>query len=54
MSDIGKFFHENGYYFAKGVYSPEEITAMENDFDRVVDQLLKKRRERQRALGWQN
>ena len=41
MSEIGKFFHENGYYFAKGVYAPEEITTMENDFDRVVDQLLK-------------
>ena len=41
MSDIGKFFQENGYYFAKGVYSSEEINAMENDFDRIVDQLLK-------------
>ena len=41
MSDIGKFFHENGYYFAKRVYSPEEINLMEYDFDRVVDQLLK-------------
>ena len=41
MSDIGKFFHENGYYFAKGIYSAEEIQAMESDFDRVVDQLLK-------------
>ena len=41
MSEVGKFFHENGYYFAKGVYSPEEIKLMENDFDRVVDQLLK-------------
>lgn len=41
MSEIGKFFHENGYYFAKGVYSAEEIKVMESDFDRVVDQLLK-------------
>lgn len=41
MSDIGQFFHENGYYFAKGVYSSEEINVMENDFDRVVDQLVK-------------
>lgn len=41
MSDIGQFFHENGYYFAKGVYSTEEINVMENDFDRVVDQLVK-------------
>lgn len=41
MSAIGKFFDENGYYFAKGVYSPDEIKTMEHDFDRVVDQLLK-------------
>lgn len=41
MSDISKFFDENGYYFAKGVYSPEEVNSMEHDFDRVVDQLLK-------------
>ncbi len=41
MADIGKFFQENGYYFAKGVYSPEELKLMEHDFDRVVDQLLK-------------
>lgn len=40
MSDIGKFFHENGYYFAKGVYSPQEVEAMEHDFDRGVAQLL--------------
>ena len=41
MSDIGKFFGENGYYFAKGIYSAEEVKVMESDFDRVVDQLLK-------------
>ncbi len=41
MSDIGQFFQENGYYFAKGVYSPEEVKLMEHDFDRVVDRLVK-------------
>ena len=41
MSDIGQFFQENGYYFAKGVYSPQEVNLMEHDFDRVVDQLVK-------------
>ena len=41
MSEIGKFFDENGYYFAKGVYSDNQIKSMEHDFDRVVDQLLK-------------
>lgn len=41
MSDIGQFFHENGYYFAKGVYTHQEVKIMEHDFDRVVDQLVK-------------
>ena len=41
MSEIGKFFDENGYFFAKGVYSHDEIKTMEYDFDRVVDQLVK-------------
>ncbi|MBI1924947.1 phytanoyl-CoA dioxygenase family protein [Candidatus Poribacteria bacterium] len=40
MSDTKKFFEENGYYVARGVYSPEEIQGMEPDFDRMVDQLL--------------
>ncbi len=40
MSDTKKFFEENGYYIARGVYSPEEIQGMEQDFDRMVDQLL--------------
>ena len=41
MADIGNFFQENGYYFAKGVYSPDEVKLMEHDFDRAVDQLVK-------------
>jgi phytanoyl-CoA hydroxylase len=36
---IHAFFQENGYYVAKGVYSPEEIRELEGDFDRIVDQL---------------
>jgi phytanoyl-CoA hydroxylase len=39
-SKITTFFKENGYYLAKNVYSPEEIAAMETDFDRVVEKLL--------------
>lgn len=33
------FFDKNGYYVARGVYSLEEIHAMETDFDRIVTQL---------------
>ncbi len=40
MSDIKAFFDEKGYYLAKGVYSPEEVKIMEQDFDRIVEKLL--------------
>lgn len=36
---IKEFFEENGYYHAKGVYSPAEIAELEADFDRIVGQL---------------
>lgn len=36
---IGAFFQENGYYLAKGVYTPEEIATLETDFDRIVTQI---------------
>jgi ectoine hydroxylase-related dioxygenase (phytanoyl-CoA dioxygenase family) len=36
---IGRVFAEQGYYIAKSVYSPEELVAMEADFDRIVQQL---------------
>ena len=36
---IGTFFQENGYYVAKGVYSTDEIRALEVEFDRIVEQL---------------
>lgn len=42
MSDtttIRDFFAENGYYHAKGVFSPAEIRELEGDFDRIVAQL---------------
>jgi phytanoyl-CoA hydroxylase len=38
-AEISAFFHENGYYVAKGVYSPDEIATLETDFDRIVAQL---------------
>jgi phytanoyl-CoA hydroxylase len=39
-TEITKFYRENGYYLAKGVYSSAEIRELETDFDRIVDQLL--------------
>ena len=36
---IHEFFQENGYYHARGVFSRDEITALEADFDRIVTQL---------------
>jgi len=40
MSTIKSFFDEHGYYVAKGVYSPDEVTELERDFDRIVRQLM--------------
>jgi ectoine hydroxylase-related dioxygenase (phytanoyl-CoA dioxygenase family) len=40
-TEIAAFFHENGYYHAKGVFSPAEIRELEIDFDRIVQQLAK-------------
>ena len=33
------FFDENGYYLARGVYSPQQIDRLEAEFDRVVRQV---------------
>ena len=38
-SDACRFFHENGYYHARGVFSPQEIEQLEVEFDRVVRQI---------------
>lgn len=38
--EIGSFFEENGFYFAKSVYSANEIQFMEKDFDRALTQIL--------------
>ncbi|MEJ5169989.1 MAG: phytanoyl-CoA dioxygenase family protein [Fimbriimonadales bacterium] len=37
---VGREFAEQGYYVARGVYSPEEVRELEEDFDRIVSQLL--------------
>lgn len=39
MSSIKTQFEENGFYVAKGVFSPQEVTALETDFDRIVHQI---------------
>ena len=39
MSSINEFYQENGYYIARGVYSPEEVRELEVDFDHIVHQL---------------
>ncbi|WP_425092171.1 phytanoyl-CoA dioxygenase family protein [Tropicimonas sp. S265A] len=39
MSGIKEFFSENGYYRAKGVFTAEEVAALQNDFDAIVSQL---------------
>src|ERR1700742_1731278 len=38
-SEISAFYNENGYYHAKGVFSPQEIAVLEQDFDHMVHQL---------------
>ncbi len=39
MSDIKDFFQENGYYHAKAVFEPDDVAALERDFDGIVLQL---------------
>ena len=39
MNDIKTFFDENGYYIARGVFSPDQLEKLEADFDRIVRQL---------------
>jgi ectoine hydroxylase-related dioxygenase (phytanoyl-CoA dioxygenase family) len=39
-SEISKAFAEDGYYVARGVFSPQETADLERDFDRIVNQVL--------------
>lgn len=39
-TEVGRKFAEDGYYVAKGVFSPEEVAALEADFDRIVERLV--------------
>lgn len=38
-SSTKEFFEQNGYYLGRGIFSPDEIAALETDFDRIVAQL---------------
>ena len=35
-------FNKNGYYFARGLFSPAEIGELEHEFDRIVEQNVKR------------
>ncbi len=39
MPGIRDTFEEQGYYLAKGLFRPDEVAALEKDFDRIVGQL---------------
>jgi phytanoyl-CoA hydroxylase len=51
LTEIAEFFQQNGYYLAKGIYSPGEVTELETDFDRIVRQLTDSGEEV--AVRWQ-
>lgn len=38
--DPGTFFEQNGYYLARGVFDEAMLLGLEQDFDRIVAQLL--------------
>ena len=40
MSNIQSLFNENGYYLAKGIYDASLLNNMQDEFDRIIRQLL--------------
>ncbi len=44
MCEMRAFFEENGYYLARSVYSPVEVGRLEDEFDRIVRQISKDRK----------
>jgi phytanoyl-CoA hydroxylase len=50
MSSISDSYSENGYYHARGVFSPAELVELELDFDRIVRQLTASKE--QVAVRW--
>lgn len=47
---IRRFFSENGYYLARGVFSKSELRPLTRDFDRIVKQVVANERNVNR--GW--
>ena len=41
MDTMRASFEENGYYLARGVFSPDEVGRLEGEFDRIVRQIGK-------------
>lgn len=41
MSDIRAQFERDGFYHAKGVFGPDQLAELEQDFDRIVRQLTR-------------
>jgi len=41
IPEVKKYFEEHGYYLAKNVFSKEEIEDLENEFDKITEQLLR-------------
>jgi ectoine hydroxylase-related dioxygenase (phytanoyl-CoA dioxygenase family) len=39
-AEIRAFYETQGYYIARGLFSPAEVHELEVDFDRIVDQLV--------------
>lgn len=40
-----EFFAENGYWIERSVYDSQEVAALESDFDRIVDQIVRSNEE---------
>jgi len=38
-TEISEFYQTNGYYHAKGIFSPNELRDLETDFDHIVRQI---------------
>ena len=41
MTVVKEQFERDGFYLAKGVFSPDEVAVLERDFDHIVAQLMK-------------
>lgn len=39
-AEVSRFFHENGYYVAKGLFGRDDVASLESEFDRIVSQIV--------------